>query len=147
MAFYDFREIVDMKSFKGVFREKLDSLAMPSSLADEMVVEANFAFEANTAIFVELDCLSGFDTLKPTIPAISGGEDAAGRRKTGGGCPFASLAAAGVPIPKHHPKTQAEPENATLSKCPLHSFRAVDAAIVLFIAALMLLMMPSKAPP
>jgi heme oxygenase len=86
VRFYDFEHIPNMREFKKAYRAKLDSLnqsnarsaaLMDSALADLMVAEANYAFELNTAMFHELDVLSGFappddagspQSLLPKIP-------------------------------------------------------------------------------
>ena len=86
VSFYDFRRISNMREFKQSYRDKLDKLdqfdprrgaLMDESLAVLMVAEANYAFELNTAMFHELDVLSGFappddagspQSLLPKIP-------------------------------------------------------------------------------
>ena len=134
-----------------------------------MVAEANYAFDLNTELFKELDRKAGFTGHGPpkvpapplashvaaaaaaakAEPSSADGSAAAGEAKKAGGCPFASLAAAGVPMPAHHPpaaapavaqSTQAKVEK---SKCPIHNIRLTDvAAVLIAIAALILL--PSK---
>ena len=72
-----------------------------------------------------------------------------------GGCPFASLAKAGVPMPAHHrpvpdenrstaSEKREDEEGDGASKCPIRSFSMVDVAVVLVLIALMLIAMPSK---
>jgi hypothetical protein len=70
-----------------------------------------------------------------------------------GGCPFASLAKAGLPRPSHHPQVTsphqkeapaAAPAAAPASKCPFAvGLSLVDVAVVLVLVAAMLLAMPS----
>jgi hypothetical protein len=75
----------------------------------------------------------------------------------GSGCPFASLAKAGVPMPAHHPKPTMDTGANTatsgstkaanaVSKCPLSNYSLVDVAVVLVLVAMMMLAMPNKPP-
>jgi len=194
VRFYEFEHISNMKEFKAVYRQRLDSLGtvkaagvgrfgapevMDSEVADLMVAEANYAFELNTALFVELDLLAGFcdrPVVLPTVPdpaavraqaaaalvsanasQLTGGvkESAASKAASMGGCPFASLAKAGVPMPAHHrpvpdenrstaSEKREDEEGDGASKCPIRSFSMVDVAVVLVLIALMLIAMPSK---
>jgi len=70
VAFYDFEDIPDMKAFKKMYRERLDSLPVDSATADRMVYEANYAFELNTHLFYELDVMAGF-TSKDEVPKLA----------------------------------------------------------------------------
>ncbi len=65
--------------------------------------------------------------------------------KSGGGCPFAALAKAGVPLPNSHPAMRAaSSRDQDESKCPLQKFKTLDVAIVLVLVAIMLLILPSN---
>lgn len=143
--FYDFPDISNVKAFKATYRERLDSLgsadraaggAMSETIADEMVSEANFAFALNTAMFKELDEISGFKGTAAPHEALPESE---GVVKKSPGCPFAGL---GLPMPATHP-TLARPSTETTSKCPLHQFKLLDVAVVVVLFALILMAMPS----
>lgn len=114
--FYNFRRIPDTMVFKNMYRARMDSLHADSATADRMVEEANYAFFLNTRIFQELDSLAGFEAnpVPPpvTAPASSEAAQAYSAAKAAG-CPFASLAAQGLPLPEGHPSStekSAEPE-------------------------------------
>ncbi|CAK9078512.1 unnamed protein product [Durusdinium trenchii] len=118
--FYDFKRIPDTMVFKNMYRARMDSLHADSATADRMVEEANYAFFLNTRIFQELDSLAGFeaDPVPPPATAPPSSESAAAAAAArAAGCPFASLAAAGVAMPEGHPhpekadsKESGEPE-------------------------------------
>mmetsp|Transcript_43135 Transcript_43135/g.100553 ORF Transcript_43135/g.100553 Transcript_43135/m.100553 type:complete len:464 (+) Transcript_43135:51-1442(+) len=113
VRFYIFKRIPDFKSFKHMYRARMDSLQAASATADRMVEEANYAFFLNTRIFQELDSLAGFEAEPvpppPSAPAKSHAEAAA--RAAAAGCPFASLAAQGMTMPDGHPGTSTSPEH------------------------------------
>jgi len=108
--FYTFKRIADLKAFKNMYRARLDSLRADRSTADRMVVEANLAFSLNTRMFQELDVLMGFDpSLAPVPPSLP--MEAAGSAQSAAsfaGCPFAALAASGMPMPANHPSVEAD---------------------------------------
>merc|ERR1712218_67017 len=75
------------------------------TVVDSMVEEANRAFDFNTRIFRELDALGGFAP-DPNPPAPSPSAAKAPRpevSKSFANCPFAALAAQGIPMPAEHP--------------------------------------------
>lgn len=110
VQFYIFRRIRDNKKFKNMYRARLDNLAAGAEMADRMVLEANLAFGFNTLMFQELDKLMGFEQpaeplprpppVPQTVPAAIAGAAAAA---AAGACPFAALAAIGIPMPEDHP--------------------------------------------
>mmetsp|Transcript_5355 Transcript_5355/g.15825 ORF Transcript_5355/g.15825 Transcript_5355/m.15825 type:complete len:499 (-) Transcript_5355:179-1675(-) len=109
--FYTFKRISDGKTFKNMYRARLDSLSADKATADSMVVEANAAFNFNTRIFQELDVLGGYEgapTPAPQAPALA---PAAGR---GSVCPFAALAATGAAMPPGHPAVHPEVRPTTI---------------------------------
>ena len=151
----------------------------PLSVASQ-VAEANFAFELNTALFHELDRLGGFGggggdggqevevPAPPDFSALTAASVPSPEAVTspsaadGGGCPFAALAKAGMPLPVHHPPSGsgaapratsavavevagAHDAPVAKSKCPFAvGFSLVDLAVVLVLVALMLMVMPGK---
>jgi len=161
--FYQFDRIADMKAFKRMYRERLDTLPVASDTADRMVAEANFAFELNTHLFYELDVLAGFiqaNDVPPLVPkplpsagvhvpppplaSATSPDSAAVAAAAAAGCPFASLAKAGVPRPSGHPTTITKAASSTkaTSGCPLHAFSVMDLAIVLALVGLVLVFSP-----
>lgn len=54
-SFYVFEDIDDEKSFKALYRRRLDELPIDDAMAERIVVEANMAFNLNVALFEELD--------------------------------------------------------------------------------------------
>lgn len=118
VQFYIFKRVRDPKAFKDMYRARLDALPTSGACADAMVEEANRAFDYNTRIFKELDALGGFvadeappmlaETLaKPAVPAPA----------SVAACPFAALAASGVPMPMDHPPLpQSQPANPKVVK-------------------------------
>jgi len=54
LEFYDFPEIVKVKPFKDLYRERLDGLALTPSEIDVAVAEAQEAFRLNRGVFVAL---------------------------------------------------------------------------------------------
>lgn len=106
--FYNFRRIPDTMVFKNMYRARMDSLHADSATADRMVEEANYAFFLNTRIFQELDSLAGFEAnpVPPPVTAPASSEAAkAYSAAKAAGCPFASLAAQGLPLPEGHPSS------------------------------------------
>jgi len=109
VQFYVFRRIGDIKRFKDMYRARLDALEAKPSVADRMVSEANLAFSLNTRMFQELDVLMGFEVSEvPIAPAEYVPEmDSKGGLPAPPGdaaaCPFAALAASGLPMPADHP--------------------------------------------
>lgn len=54
-AFYLFKEIDDEKQFKADYRQQLDALPISEAVAEQIVDEANAAFDLNMKIFQELE--------------------------------------------------------------------------------------------
>lgn len=54
LEFYDFPEIVKVKPFKDLYRERLDGLALTGDEVEVAVAEAQEAFRLNRAVFAEL---------------------------------------------------------------------------------------------
>eukprot|EP00971_Amphidinium_carterae_P002391 47239-Amphidinium_carterae.1 len=75
VEFYDFEHVDNQKDFKNRYRDQLDELDVEPALADEMVEEANRAFDFNGAIFAHLDEVAGIPVpsktgeAKPVLPA------------------------------------------------------------------------------
>mmetsp|Transcript_140874 Transcript_140874/g.357907 ORF Transcript_140874/g.357907 Transcript_140874/m.357907 type:complete len:404 (-) Transcript_140874:180-1391(-) len=106
VQFYTFRRIADGKAFKNMYRARLDAINADTKMADRMVVEANSAFDLNTRMFQELDVLMGFDpSAPPPPPAATTAPPSAAALAA---CPFAALAASGVPMPANHPSVEAD---------------------------------------
>lgn len=155
VCFYTFRRIRDAKVFKNMYRARLDSLPANSATADAMVVEANSAFNYNTRIFQELDALGGFVAEETPLlltapsgpPATATTTGAAAAAGAAAACPFAALAASGVPMPADHPPMvapvkreaaeAATPQADRRPGLPLDRCAAV-AALVVGLAALLL---------
>jgi heme oxygenase len=55
LAFYEFEEIQDEQEFKQAYKKALDSLALDTFLADQIVAEANVSFTMNMKMFQELE--------------------------------------------------------------------------------------------
>jgi len=106
VKFYIFKRVRDPKAFKKMYRARLDALPADGPTADAMVEEANYAFSLNTRIFKELDAMSGF--VGEVVKKMASGDVAApavsteSLRAAAAGCPFAALAASGVPMPEGH---------------------------------------------
>jgi len=106
VKFYTFKRVRDAKALKKMYRARLDAFPADGPTADAMVEEANYAFSLNTRIFRELDAMSGFvdEVAKATtsdaiaVPTVS----AEALSAAAAGCPFAALAASGVPMPEGH---------------------------------------------
>nr|YP_010986373.1 heme oxygenase [Pachymeniopsis lanceolata]WOL37291.1 heme oxygenase [Pachymeniopsis lanceolata] len=54
-AFYNFEEIVDDEAFKKVYRNALDNVPLNNQQIDQIIAEANIAFNLNMKIFQELN--------------------------------------------------------------------------------------------
>jgi len=54
-AFYEFPEISDEKAFKNEYRQAMDELPVDMATAEQIVDEANDAFEMNMKLFQELE--------------------------------------------------------------------------------------------
>ncbi|CAJ1362981.1 unnamed protein product [Effrenium voratum] len=108
VRFYSFRRVPDAMVFKNMYRARMDSLRADSATADRMVQEANYAFFLNTRIFQELDSLAGFEAEPVPPPAPAPAAAAAAEKAAAAGCPFASLAAAGLEMPEGHPAPKAD---------------------------------------
>lgn len=54
-SFYDFELIKDEKKFKDVYRESLNSIPLSKTQIDQIILEANTAFNLNMKIFQELN--------------------------------------------------------------------------------------------
>lgn len=55
IAFYEFPEIPDAKTFKAEYRQALNELPLDDTVCDRIVDEANAAFKANSKMFEELE--------------------------------------------------------------------------------------------
>jgi heme oxygenase len=55
LSFYEFTEVKDEQEFKQNYKKALDSLALDSVLADQIVAEANVSFTMNMKMFQELE--------------------------------------------------------------------------------------------
>lgn len=55
LSFYEFTEVKDEQEFKQNYKKALDSLALDSMLADQIVAEANVSFTMNMKMFQELE--------------------------------------------------------------------------------------------
>jgi hypothetical protein len=118
-------------------------------MADELVAEANFAFDLNTALFRELDLLAGFTDEAPLIPERRVQAPATAPATVPSGCPFANL---GLAKPANHPGQStaassvpsAAPHIEKVSTCPFHQFGLKDLLVVLVMLAAMLMMLPPK---
>ena len=55
LAFYEFPDVKDEQEFKQNYKKALDSLALDSVLADQIVAEANVSFTMNMKMFQELE--------------------------------------------------------------------------------------------
>jgi heme oxygenase len=100
VGFYDFENVPDAKSFKRVYRDRLDSLDLSVSIAEDVVEEANKAFGFNADIFRHLDELAGpaaneagGDLASP--PELPAGHPPVSGKKGMGQCPFAAMIASG----------------------------------------------------
>jgi heme oxygenase len=104
VCFYIFKRVRDMKVFKNMYRARLDALEASKTVVDSMVEEANRAFDFNTRIFRELDALGGFvaDPSPPAPPSAAQELQPEVAKKLAN-CPFAALAAQGIPMPAEHP--------------------------------------------
>nr|QCI07362.1 Heme oxygenase [Leiomenia cribrosa] len=54
-SFYDFKTIKDDKAFKKVYRDALDNAPINEKQIDEIIAEANIAFNLNMRMFQELN--------------------------------------------------------------------------------------------
>ena len=54
-AFYDFEEINDDKTFKKIYREALDNAPINDMQIEQIIAEANLAFNLNMRVFQELN--------------------------------------------------------------------------------------------
>ncbi|MCZ8343784.1 MAG: biliverdin-producing heme oxygenase [Leptospira sp.] len=54
-AFYEFPDIADHNAFKGMYREKMDTLPMNESEIQNLISEAKITFDLNKNLFQELD--------------------------------------------------------------------------------------------
>jgi heme oxygenase len=99
VRFYDFQNVSDAKSFKQKYRDQLDCLDVLPAVAEEIVQEANKAFDFNSAIFRYLDERAGISESPGAAEPQLGttGELPAGHPPVREGavaqCPFAALAA------------------------------------------------------
>jgi len=127
---YNFNFIADIKAFKNMYRERLDSLPAQDTLVVEMVAEANRSFELSRQLFIELDEQSNtprskaLDYLAPSTNACKG------KCAT---CPFAMLAASGAPMPLGHPKLQKAMCELSCQSCPLKLLGQRAPTLALFI--------------
>ncbi len=55
LAFYEFERVADEQEFKQNYKKALDSLPLDSSVADQIVAEANVSFTMNMKMFQELE--------------------------------------------------------------------------------------------
>jgi heme oxygenase len=55
LAFYEFDQVSDEQEFKQNYKKALDSLVLDSTLADNIVAEANVSFTMNMKMFQELE--------------------------------------------------------------------------------------------
>jgi heme oxygenase (biliverdin-producing, ferredoxin) len=55
LAFYEFKQIPDEKSFKQVYRQTMNELPVDEATADRIVEEANSTFGMNMTMFKELE--------------------------------------------------------------------------------------------
>jgi heme oxygenase len=55
LAFYEFDKVLDEQEFKQNYKKALDSLVLDTTLADQMVAEANVSFTMNMKMFQELE--------------------------------------------------------------------------------------------
>ena len=55
LAFYEFDRVADEQEFKQNYKKALDSLPLDSSVADQIVAEANVSFTMNMKMFQELE--------------------------------------------------------------------------------------------
>mgnify|MGYP000844560980 CR=1 FL=1 len=55
LAFYEFEDVKDEQEFKQNYKKALDSLALDTILADQIVAEANVSFTMNMKMFQELE--------------------------------------------------------------------------------------------
>ena len=55
LNFYEFETISDKKGFKTTYRTALDTLPIDQSVANSIIVEANYAFRLNMNMFDELE--------------------------------------------------------------------------------------------
>mmetsp|Transcript_36693 Transcript_36693/g.67275 ORF Transcript_36693/g.67275 Transcript_36693/m.67275 type:complete len:528 (-) Transcript_36693:175-1758(-) len=94
VEFYDFENVDNQKDFKNRYRDQLDELEVAPELADEMVEEANKAFDYNGAIFAHLDELAGIPASKASEPApvLPAGHPTLKVDADLAQCPFAALA-------------------------------------------------------
>lgn len=109
VAFYDFENVPDAKSFKQKYRDALDCLDLPATMAEEIVEEANKAFDFNAQIFQHLDDLAG---VAKEAPATELQEASASRPRE-------------VELPDGHPPVQ---EGQTKFQCPFAALAAGIAA-------------------
>ena len=71
LAFYDFSHISDEQEFKQNYKRALDSLVLDSTLADQIVSEANVSFTMNMKMFQELETSLSRILVKLTTNLIS----------------------------------------------------------------------------
>jgi heme oxygenase len=55
LSFYEFDKVADEQEFKQNYKKALDSLVLDSTLADQIVSEANVSFTMNMKMFQELE--------------------------------------------------------------------------------------------
>jgi heme oxygenase len=55
LAFYEFDQVEDEQEFKQNYKKALDSLPLDSTLAENIVAEANVSFTMNMKMFQELE--------------------------------------------------------------------------------------------
>ena len=55
LAFYEFDKVTDEQEFKTNYKTALDSLVLDTSLANQIVAEANISFNLNMKMFQELE--------------------------------------------------------------------------------------------
>nr|YP_009398920.1 Heme oxygenase [Cliftonaea pectinata]ARW68053.1 Heme oxygenase [Cliftonaea pectinata] len=54
-SFYDFQDIKDEKVFKNSYRDSLNNIPLTNSQIDQIILEANIAFNLNMKVFQELN--------------------------------------------------------------------------------------------
>jgi len=131
LSFYVFDRVPNPKAFKNAYRARLDSLPLSAAAADALVDEANVAFVMNTRLFQQLDVAAGLRAaVDPAevllrnlkLPASERAEAQAAAEAAAAGCPFAGLAAQGVPVPASHAKFMKKSAPASGKegkKCPM----------------------------
>jgi len=127
VRFYDFEAMptkADHKKFKQRYREALDTLPVTQKVADEIVQEANVAFELNTAMFRALDDVAGLAAPAAAAASSSSAAAPAAATSTSSGskkaqCPFANApAAGGAAAAPAAPKAAVGSTGTTKGECP-----------------------------